>query len=101
MGILIGKVLKSKAGNPYIKIGAPTNKLGEVIELKDKEGNSRVMGDTVELKTDDTLFLSSPLDEVDSLVQNGKLSAEDGEVRKSKIPDFIMYNIELNTNVGN
>lgn len=66
----VGQVLNSKAGVPYIKI--------------DKD---------VTLTAGAVLFLNKPNDEIDSAVERGKLTTEQAEVRKAKIPDFVRYNI--------
>jgi hypothetical protein len=66
----VGQILNSKAGAPYIKI--------------DK--------DTV-LKVGDVLFLNKPADEIDNAVERGKLTQEQAEAKKAKVPDFVRYNI--------
>lgn len=66
----VGQVLNSKAGKPYIKI--------------DKD---------VTLTMGDVLFLNKPQDEIDSAVERGKLTQEQAEAKKAKIPDFVRFNI--------
>lgn len=66
----VGQVLNSKAGKPYIKIDAD-----------------------VTLTTGDVLFLNKPQDEIDNAVERGKLTAEQAEAKKAKIPDFVRFNI--------
>lgn len=66
----VGQVLNSKAGKPYIKI--------------DKD---------VTLTTGDVLFLNRPQDEIDNAVERGKLTAEQAEAKKAKVPDFVRFNI--------
>lgn len=67
----IGQALKSKSGQTYLKIEQD-----------------------VTLKKGDALFLTKPADDIDYLVENGKLDKEAGEARKAKIPDFVIYNIK-------
>lgn len=71
----VGQVLNSKAGKPYIKI--------------EKD---------VLLTNGDVLFLNRPKDEIDSAVERGKLTAEQGEAKKAKIPDFVRFNINKKEN---
>jgi hypothetical protein len=68
----VGQALKSKSGVTYLKF--------------DK---------TVTIEEGETLFLSRPQDDVDYLVENGKITTEEGEARKAKIPDFVIYNIKV------
>lgn len=67
----VGQALKAKSGKTYLKF--------------DK---------TVTIGEGETLFLSRPQDDVDYLVETGKLTKEEGEARKAKIPDFVIYNIK-------
>lgn len=70
----VGQALKSKAGKTYLKFDT-----------------------TVTIKEGETLFLSRPEEDVDHLVDTGKLTKEEGEARKAKIPDFVIYNIKTAT----
>lgn len=70
----LGQVLNSKAGKPYIKI--------------DKD---------VTLKAGDVLFLNKPADEIDNAVERGKLTTEQADAKKAKIPDFVRFNINVKT----
>lgn len=53
---------------------------------------------TITLNEGDVLFLSKPAEEVDYLVEQGKLTLEAGEERKAKIPKFVKYNINTKGN---
>lgn len=66
----IGQVLNSKAGKPYIKIDSD-----------------------VALTKGDVLFLNRPQDEIDNAVERGKLTQEQADAKKAKVPDFVRFNI--------
>lgn len=68
----VGQILKSKAGSPYIKIESDLT-----------------------LVKGDALFLNKPQAEIDLAVERGKLTKEQGEAKKAKVPDFVIYNIIL------
>jgi hypothetical protein len=70
----VGQVLNSKAGKPYIRID-------KAVTLNEK----------------DVLFLNRPQDEIDSAVERGKLTKEQGEAKKSKVPDYVRFNINVKT----
>ncbi len=75
----VGQVLKSKGGNSYLKF----------------EKN-------VTISEGEALFLSTPQEDIDYLVSSGKLTADEGEARKAKVPDFVRFNIKKanNNNTG-
>lgn len=64
----VGNILKSKAGNSYIKIEA----------------------DEITLKKGDRLMLKSKAEEIEESVSSGKISEEKGEELKEKL-HFIKY----------
>ena len=72
----VGQILTSKKGVSYIKID---DKLTENLVLEPGQA----------------LFLSNPADDVDGLVSIGKLTAEEGEARKARIPSFVKKNISI------
>lgn len=71
------------------------NRLGFV--AKSKNGKSIIL--TVEqdmtLSAGTKVILQKPSEEVDSLVRNGLITEEEGETRKSKIPEFKLYNANV------
>lgn len=68
----IGSLRKSKKGGLYIKLD-----------------------ESISLQKDTSLTLQNPRESVDRLVSSGKITAQEGETRKSKIPDYIRYEVFL------
>lgn len=66
----VGTLRKSKAGGLYIKV----------------EGD-------VTLKKDSSLNLQDPRKKIDQAVAAGRMSADEGEGRKAKVPEYIKYEV--------
>jgi len=66
----VGTLRKSKAGGLYIKV----------------EGD-------VSLKKDSSLSLQDPRKKLDASVAAGRMTADEAEGRKAKVPEYIKYEI--------
>jgi hypothetical protein len=64
----VGQILLSKGGRKYIKLEQDINK-------------------------DDILFLNKPSEEIDFLVESGRITEQEGRARKEKVPDFVLANL--------
>lgn len=68
--------------------------MGSILKSKNNPKESYVkISENVELKKGETLTLQDPRKFVDFLVEGGHLSEEDAAERKSKIPDYVRYNL--------
>ncbi len=85
----------SKPSNSNAPRKVAKNRLGFV--AKSKNGKSIIL--TVEqdmtLSAGTKVILQKPSEEVDSLVKNGLITEEEGETRKSRIPEFKLYNANV------
>lgn len=83
----IGQMQQAKSGAYVFKLGVGINENDSItVELVDK------------LKTllgSDILFLQKPQDRIDFLISKGHITAEVGEERKTKIPDFVKFDVNL------
>lgn len=66
----VGTLRKSKAGGLYIKV----------------EGD-------VALKKDSSLSLQDPRKKLDASVAAGRMTADEAEARKAKVPEYIKYEV--------
>lgn len=67
----VGQALKSKAGKTYLKF----------------EKN-------ITINEGDALFLSTPEEDINFLVQRGDITPEEAQTKLSKVPEFVLYNIK-------
>ena len=72
----------------------PKNRLGTMMSSKDndKKYYIKVEQDMV-LSKGDTLYVTKPSEDIDSLVKLGYIKEEDAEARKEKVPKFIKFYI--------
>lgn len=81
----IGSMLKSKSGNYYLKFDDLLDGETITVKLADRE---------VTLKKDDVIFLEKPDDEIRRLVEKDIISADQGEEKIAKVPDFVKFRIK-------
>lgn len=67
----VGQVLQSKGGKNYLKFEK-----------------------TVTIQEGEALFLSKPEDDINFLVEAGKITVEEGREKIAKVPSFVLYNIK-------
>lgn len=91
----IGKVLKSKAGNNYIRLGQDRDKAGKLIGKNSTELFPITLADGTVLNEGDSLFLKSPIQELEDLVLRGVITEEVAETRKAAIPEFVKYKVQI------
>ena len=70
----VGQILEAKSGKFYLKV--------------EKDFNA-VAGDA--------LFLSTPQEDIAFLLENGKITKEEADLKVSKIPSFVKYNVKVNS----
>jgi len=81
----IGQYQVSKSGTTrYLRLGAGVQAGSE---------GAAIAAQLIQVLGTDILFFNAPKDEVDGLVAAGKLDASQAEVRKSRIPEFILANV--------
>lgn len=73
----VGQVLKSKGGKTYLKFEKATT-----------------------IQEGEALFISTPAEDIQFLVETGKLTAAEGEAKLAKVPSFVLYNIKQVSNTG-
>ena len=79
----VGEIRQSQGGSYYIKFN----------NITDKNGNVKLSTLPLTLEDGDVLFLNKPEETIDYLVKSGKLTEEQGEERKRKIPSFIKFEV--------
>jgi hypothetical protein len=67
----VGQALKSKAGKTYLKFEKAVT-IGE----------------------NEALFLSTPAEDIQFLLEAGKITQEEAEIKLAKVPSFVLYNIK-------
>ena len=97
MSKTIGKVLKSKAGSNYIKLGQDRDKEGRLIGKSAVELFPITLADGTVLNEGDAIFLKDPRVELDELALKGFIAADVAEARRAKIPEFVRYKVQLGT----
>lgn len=91
----IGKVLKSKAGTHYIKLGQDRDATGKLFGKNAKELFPITLGDGSVLNEGDVLFLKTIDSEIKGLVDKGFITPEQGEARLAKVPEFVKYKVQV------
>ena len=67
----VGQVLKSKAGKTYLKFEK-----------------------SISITEGEALFISTPQEDIAFLVEKGKITQEEADLKLSKVPSFVLYNIK-------
>lgn len=93
----IGSVLKSKAGNHYIRLELPRDGEGKLLGKNTKNIFPLTCADGTVINEGDVLFLKDPRVELDELAERGIVDEKTASARKTKIPSFVKYRVQLNT----
>lgn len=67
----VGQALKSKGGKTYLKF--------------EKD---------VVIKANEALFLSTPAEDIEYLLNSGTITQEEANLKLAKVPEFVLYNIK-------
>lgn len=73
----------------------PKNRLGYVSKSEKSGKNIITVEQDMTLKKGDKLILSKPSDNIDSLLRNGYIDEEKAQERKSSIPAWKTFEVEL------
>lgn len=70
----VGQMLKSKGGKYYLKFENQEN-------------------EPITIESGDALMLQKPDEQIDRLVELGKITSDEGEAKKAKVPGFVKFNV--------
>jgi len=93
----LGQVLNSKAGKFYIKLGQKRDAEGNLFGKEAVALFPITLANGTVLNEGDALFLKDPRVTLNELAEKQIIDSNVAIERIAKIPDFVKYDIEVNT----